>query len=265
MFILYIVKDWKQSVILCSILKVITYFYLQHGLTVTLLDLDVSYITWLLLQTHSFSERLLNYFKHECEQPRAPARSSSAILNASIWAQLWLSGLEKDPSCLVLMSFSCSSCLCPRRYKYSMCITSVLLMRAFTLNSSRIRGTKPGLSFPACKNWRYRARTCFCSLLCLAITRSTDWSRTSSWVWLGLNSNWGTLNAPPGHRPLNAPQASGSASSGGLVMLGQAVLFLNTSWFSKNTQTCWSWKDIKSLTEKWKPVQEIWTLMDELK
>lgn len=102
------------------------------------------------------------------------------------WPHLWLSGLEKDPSCLVLMSLSCSSCLCPRRYKYSMCITSVFLMRAFTLNSSRIRGTKPGLSFPACKNCRYRTRTCFCSLLCLAITRSNDWSRSFSWVWLSV-------------------------------------------------------------------------------
>uniref|UniRef100_A0A3P8VU85 Uncharacterized protein n=1 Tax=Cynoglossus semilaevis TaxID=244447 RepID=A0A3P8VU85_CYNSE len=72
---------------------------------------------------------------------------------------------EKDPSCLVLTSLSCSSCLCPRRYRYSMCITSVLLMRALTLNSSRIRGTKPGFSRPAWRNCRYRARTCFCSLL----------------------------------------------------------------------------------------------------
>lgn len=79
--------------------------------------------------------------------------------------QLFSVGFEKDPSCLVLTSLSCSSCLCPRRYRYSMCITSVLLMRALTLNSSRIRGTKPGFSRPAWRNCRYRARTCFCSLL----------------------------------------------------------------------------------------------------
>uniref|UniRef100_A0A3P9L056 Uncharacterized protein n=1 Tax=Oryzias latipes TaxID=8090 RepID=A0A3P9L056_ORYLA len=64
-------------------------------------------------------------------------------------------GLEKEPSCLVLASRSCSSCLWPRRNRYSMCITSVFLMRAFSLNSSRIRGMKPGLT-----------RTCCCSLLC---------------------------------------------------------------------------------------------------
>lgn len=80
--------------------------------------------------------------------------------------QLCSLGLEKEPSCLVLVSFSCSSCLWPRRYRYSMCITSVFLMRAFSLNSSRIRGMKPGLSWPARRNCRYRARTCFCSLLC---------------------------------------------------------------------------------------------------
>ncbi len=84
--------------------------------------------------------------------------------------QLFSPGLEKEPSCLVLTSLSCSSCLCPRRYRYSMCITSVFLMRAFSLNSSRIRGMKPGLSWPARRNCRYRARTCFCSLLCRAIT-----------------------------------------------------------------------------------------------
>uniref|UniRef100_A0A3B4UHM7 Uncharacterized protein n=1 Tax=Seriola dumerili TaxID=41447 RepID=A0A3B4UHM7_SERDU len=78
---------------------------------------------------------------------------------------LWSLGLEKEPSCLVLTSFSCSSCRCPRRYRYSMCITSVFLMRAFSLNSSRIRGMKPGLSRPARRKCRYRARTCFCSLL----------------------------------------------------------------------------------------------------
>uniref|UniRef100_A0A7N8XLV4 Uncharacterized protein n=1 Tax=Mastacembelus armatus TaxID=205130 RepID=A0A7N8XLV4_9TELE len=82
---------------------------------------------------------------------------------------LWSLGLEKEPSCLVLTSFSCSSCLCPRRYRYSMCITSVFLMRAFSLNSSRILGMKPGLSRPARRNCRYRARTCLCSLLCRSI------------------------------------------------------------------------------------------------
>uniref|UniRef100_A0A669EYE0 Uncharacterized protein n=2 Tax=Oreochromis TaxID=8139 RepID=A0A669EYE0_ORENI len=81
-------------------------------------------------------------------------------------------GLEKEPSCLVLTSLSCSSCRWPRRYRYSMCITSVFLMREFSLNSSRIRGTKPGLSRPARRNCRYRARTCFCSLLCRNIRPS---------------------------------------------------------------------------------------------
>lgn len=83
--------------------------------------------------------------------------------------QLFSAGLEKEPNCLVFTSLSCSSCLCPRLYRYSMCITSVFLMQAFTLNSSRIRGMKPGLSWPARRNCRYRARTCFCSLLCRAI------------------------------------------------------------------------------------------------
>lgn len=86
--------------------------------------------------------------------------------------QLVSSGLEKEPSCLVLTSLSCSSCLWPRRYRYSMCITSVFLMRALTRNSSRMRGMKPGLSWPARRNCRYRARTCFCSLLCRAIAHS---------------------------------------------------------------------------------------------
>uniref|UniRef100_A0A3Q2P2E3 Uncharacterized protein n=1 Tax=Fundulus heteroclitus TaxID=8078 RepID=A0A3Q2P2E3_FUNHE len=80
--------------------------------------------------------------------------------------------LENDPSCLVLTSLSCSSCLWPRRYRYSMCITSVFLMREFSLNSSRILGMKPGFSFPARRNCRYRARTCFCSLLCRDISRT---------------------------------------------------------------------------------------------
>lgn len=73
---------------------------------------------------------------------------------------------------MVLTSLSCSSCLCPRRYRYSMCITSVFLMPAFCLKSSRIRGMKPGLSCPARRNCRYRARICFCSLLCLAIRQT---------------------------------------------------------------------------------------------
>uniref|UniRef100_A0A4W6DWU4 Uncharacterized protein n=1 Tax=Lates calcarifer TaxID=8187 RepID=A0A4W6DWU4_LATCA len=84
---------------------------------------------------------------------------------AQVRGQLWSLGLAKEPSCLVLTSLSCSSCLCPRRYRYSMCITSVFLIREFSLNSSRIRGMKPGLSRPARRNCRYRARTCFCSLL----------------------------------------------------------------------------------------------------
>uniref|UniRef100_A0A3B3TTN4 Uncharacterized protein n=1 Tax=Poecilia latipinna TaxID=48699 RepID=A0A3B3TTN4_9TELE len=83
--------------------------------------------------------------------------------------------LEKEPSCLVLASLSCCSCRWPRRYRYSMCITSVFLMRAFSRNSSRILGRKPGLSFPARRKWRYRARTCFCSLLCRDMARFWRW------------------------------------------------------------------------------------------
>lgn len=99
------------------------------------------------------------------------------------WPQLWSAGLEKDPSCLVLTSLSCSSCRCPRRYKYSMYITSVFLMWAFALNSSRIRGMKPGLSWPARKNCRYRARTCFCSLLCRTITCAKRLQNLQLWLW----------------------------------------------------------------------------------
>lgn len=77
----------------------------------------------------------------------------------------FLFSLEKDPSCLVFTSFSCSSCLWARRYRYSMCITSVFLMREFSLNSSRIRGMKPGFSRPARMNSLYSDRICFCSLL----------------------------------------------------------------------------------------------------
>uniref|UniRef100_A0A665VQI5 Uncharacterized protein n=1 Tax=Echeneis naucrates TaxID=173247 RepID=A0A665VQI5_ECHNA len=73
--------------------------------------------------------------------------------------QLRSLGLVKEPSCLVLTSLSCSSCRCPRLYRYSMCITSVFLMRAFSLNSSLIRGTKPGLSRPARRNCRPRPET----------------------------------------------------------------------------------------------------------
>uniref|UniRef100_A0A8C5CQS3 Uncharacterized protein n=1 Tax=Gadus morhua TaxID=8049 RepID=A0A8C5CQS3_GADMO len=76
------------------------------------------------------------------------------------------SGLEKEPSCLVLTSLSCSSCLWARRNRYSMCMTSFFLIREFSLNSSRMRGMKPGLSRPAWRNWRYKARTCCCILLC---------------------------------------------------------------------------------------------------
>ena len=75
-------------------------------------------------------------------------------------------GLEKEPSCLVLTSLSCSSCLWARRNRYSMCMTSFFLIREFSLNSSRMRGMKPGLSRPAWRNWRYKARTCCCILLC---------------------------------------------------------------------------------------------------
>uniref|UniRef100_A0A3Q2CMM3 Uncharacterized protein n=1 Tax=Cyprinodon variegatus TaxID=28743 RepID=A0A3Q2CMM3_CYPVA len=81
--------------------------------------------------------------------------------------------LEKDPSCLVLTSLSCSSCRWPRRYRYSMCITSVFLMREFSLNSSRILGMKPGFSFPARRNCRYRALrfTCCQFKLCTGGSR----------------------------------------------------------------------------------------------
>uniref|UniRef100_A0A8C4GGM7 Uncharacterized protein n=1 Tax=Dicentrarchus labrax TaxID=13489 RepID=A0A8C4GGM7_DICLA len=104
----------------------------------------------------------------DCQQSNRWCRSGSGDV-VQVGGQLFSPVLEKVPSCLVLTSFSCSSCLCPRRYRYSMCITSVFLMRAFSLNSSWIRGMKPGLSWPARRNCRYRARTCFCSLLCRAI------------------------------------------------------------------------------------------------
>lgn len=84
---------------------------------------------------------------------------------ALILCQLFSLFPEKDPNCLVFTSLSWSSCRCPRRYKYSMCITSVFLMWEFSLNSSRIRGMNPGLSRPARRNSRYKARICFCSLL----------------------------------------------------------------------------------------------------
>lgn len=103
------------------------------------------------------------------------------MMSWGIRGQLLCSGLEKDPSCLVLTSFSCSSCLCPRLYRYSMCITSVFLIWAFCLNSSRIRGMKPGLSTPARRNWRYRARTCFCSLLCLTIAQTQPQQTLLKW------------------------------------------------------------------------------------
>uniref|UniRef100_A0A8C8EWV4 Uncharacterized protein n=1 Tax=Oncorhynchus tshawytscha TaxID=74940 RepID=A0A8C8EWV4_ONCTS len=72
-------------------------------------------------------------------------------------------GLEKVPSCFVFTSFSW----------YSMCMTSVFLMLEFSRNSSRILGRKPGLSWPARRNWRYRDNTCFCSLLWRAMVWNT--------------------------------------------------------------------------------------------
>uniref|UniRef100_A0A3B4XSK9 Secreted protein n=1 Tax=Seriola lalandi dorsalis TaxID=1841481 RepID=A0A3B4XSK9_SERLL len=117
------------------------------------------------------------FFAGVCCETRICCRPQRSSLGGICWCpsktcdvvrvrgQLWSLGLEKEPSCLVLTSFSCSSCRCPRRNRYSMCITSVFLMRAFSLNSSRIRGMKPGLSRPARRKCRYRARTCFCSLL----------------------------------------------------------------------------------------------------
>lgn len=96
---------------------------------------------------------------------RLVTSSSLEAAPCCVHGQLGPVGLEKEPSCLVLTSLSCSSCLWPRRYRYSMCITSVFLMRAFSRNSSRIRGMKPGLSRPARRKCRYRARTCFWSLL----------------------------------------------------------------------------------------------------
>uniref|UniRef100_A0A3Q2X8P5 Uncharacterized protein n=1 Tax=Hippocampus comes TaxID=109280 RepID=A0A3Q2X8P5_HIPCM len=78
-----------------------------------------------------------------------------------------------------------------RRYKYSMCITSVFLMLAFSRNSSRMRGRNPGLSRPARRNCRYSARTCFCSLLCRAIRDANE--RRSE-----LNAPFPISNWPPG-------------------------------------------------------------------
>uniref|UniRef100_A0A4W5LRE4 Uncharacterized protein n=1 Tax=Hucho hucho TaxID=62062 RepID=A0A4W5LRE4_9TELE len=72
-------------------------------------------------------------------------------------------GLEKVPSCFVFTSFSW----------YSMCMTSVFFMLEFSRNSSRILGRKPGLSWPARRNWRYRDNTCFCSLLWRAMVWNT--------------------------------------------------------------------------------------------
>uniref|UniRef100_A0A3P8TZH1 Uncharacterized protein n=1 Tax=Amphiprion percula TaxID=161767 RepID=A0A3P8TZH1_AMPPE len=96
-----------------------------------------------------------------CDPPQSETTTSAAAPPAGSWS--W--ALEKEPSCLVLASLSCSSCLWPRRYRYSMCITSVRLIPAFSLNSSRIRGMKPGLSRPALRNCRYRTRTCFCNIV----------------------------------------------------------------------------------------------------
>lgn len=76
-------------------------------------------------------------------------------------------GLMKTPSCFVFTSFSWSSCLRPRRTRYSMRIISVLGILVFFLNSCWIWGRAPGLSLPARKNCLYRLRTCFWRLLCL--------------------------------------------------------------------------------------------------
>lgn len=81
--------------------------------------------------------------------------------------------LLNDPSCLVFTSLSSSSWRWPRRYRYSMCMTSVFLIVALARKSSRILGMKPGLSCAARRNCRYRDKTCFCSLL---------W-RTIVWLW----------------------------------------------------------------------------------
>uniref|UniRef100_A0A671UM46 Secreted protein n=1 Tax=Sparus aurata TaxID=8175 RepID=A0A671UM46_SPAAU len=114
-----------------------------------------------------FTSLLLLRHSERCCRPASLTGlcHNTSWCRSEVRGQLFSSGLEKEPSCLVLTSFSCSSCLCARRYRYSMCITSVFLMRAFSLNSSRIRGMKPGLSWPARRNCRYRERTCFCSLL----------------------------------------------------------------------------------------------------
>lgn len=82
--------------------------------------------------------------------------------------------LTKVPICLVLTSLSCSSCLWPRRRRYSMCITSIRGMLAFFRNSACIRGKNPGFSLPARRNCLYKLKTCFWSLLCRAMVYQED-------------------------------------------------------------------------------------------
>lgn len=62
-------------------------------------------------------------------------------------------------------------------------------MREFSLNSSRIRGIKPGLSLPARRNCRYRARTCFCSLLCRDMTGRRPQHPERRRIWSELRSS----------------------------------------------------------------------------
>lgn len=95
--------------------------------------------------------------------------------------------LEKEPSCFVFTSFSWSSCRWPRLKRYSMCMTSVFLRREFSRNSSRILGMNPGLSWPARRNCRYSASTCFCSLLWRTIFWETE-------LWGGYNRSVGSAN-----------------------------------------------------------------------
>uniref|UniRef100_A0A8D2IGS0 Uncharacterized protein n=1 Tax=Varanus komodoensis TaxID=61221 RepID=A0A8D2IGS0_VARKO len=73
--------------------------------------------------------------------------------------------LTKAPMRLVWAPRSCSSCLWPRRRRYSMSRTSVRGIWAFFRNSDRIRGRKPGLPLLARTKLRYRLSTRLCSSL----------------------------------------------------------------------------------------------------
>lgn len=131
------------------------------------LSSKILYLCSLETDKHVLNVRLHSeqHHKHVSDNQSLYVNVLSGVVT-QVRGQLGSLGLEKEPNCFVLASFSCSSCLWPRRYRYSMCITSVFLMRAFSLNSSWIRGMKPGLSRPARRKFRYRARTCFWSLLC---------------------------------------------------------------------------------------------------